>query len=238
MKFLRGIDMENLFDITENKKTITRQRVFKEHTCYLTGVIENTEQYLELFEVLKVANEGDCVKIVIDCYGGDVSVGYTIIQHILEAIENGVEVTASVGRNCASMATVVCMYCNNLELFPWSNMLIHSGHEGHYGAMNENKKTVEFSFKEGEKDLRRDYEHFLSPEEIDHLINNSEPLLLDAEQIQKRWNHKLDVLSNEQKEAPEQINLEDYVKDKIDEVLIAKGLIEKPKTRRKKEKTV
>jgi len=209
--------MKEVLDILGNKKTITRQRLLQEHTCYLTGIIEDTEDYLDLFETLKTANAGDMVKIVIDCYGGSVSVGYTIIQHIVEAMENGVDVVASVGKNCASMATVICMYCTDLELFPWSNMLIHSGTENHYGAMNETKKSVEFSFKENEKDLRRDYEFFLTDEEIDRIIDNAEPLLLDSDQIRERWIRKIEMYSGEGGEP--QLQLEDLISEIVDKKL-------------------
>lgn len=223
--------MKEVFDILGNKKTITRQRLLQEHTCYLTGVIEDTEDYLDLFETLKTANAGDMVKIVIDCYGGSVSVGYTIIQHIIEAMENGVDVVASVGKNCASMATVICMYCTDLELFPWSNMLIHSGTEGHYGAINENKKTVEFSFKEGDKDLRRDYEFFLTEEEINSLVSNAEPLLLDSDQIRERWIRKIEMSSGESGEPP--VQLEDLIGEIVDKKLAEKAATKKPSPKAK-----
>lgn len=210
--------MKDVLDIVGNKKTITRQRILQEHTVYLTDVIEDTEQYLELFETLKTANAGDMVKIVIDSYGGSVATGYVIIQHIVEAIENGVDVIASIGKNCCSMATVIPMYCTDLELFPWSNMLIHSGTEGHYGAPNENKKTVEFSFKEGEKDLRRDYEHFLTPDEVDHLIENAEPLLLDSDQIRERWIRKIEA-ENGEFEGGGGVQLEDLISEIVDKKL-------------------
>lgn len=227
--------MKEVIDIFGNKKTITRQRVLQEHTVYLTGVIEDTEQYFELFETLKTANTGDMVKIVIDSYGGSVATGYVIIQHIIEAIENGVDVIASIGKNCCSMATVIPMYCTDLELFPWSNMLIHSGTEAHYGAMNENKKTVEFSFKEGEKDLRRDYQDFLTPEEIDHLIENAEPLLLDADQIRQRWINKIEANLGDEQEGG--LQLEDLISDILDQKLAAQEEANKPpakKTTKKK----
>lgn len=222
--------MKDVLDILGNKKTITRQRVLQEHTVYLTGVIEDTEQYLDLFETLKTANAGDLVKIVIDSCGGSVATGYVIIQHIVEAIENGVDVVASIGKNCCSMATVIPMYCADLELFPWSNMLIHSGTEGHYGAPNENKKTVEFSFNESEKDLRRDYEHFLTPEEIDHLIDNAEPLLLDSDQIRERWIRKMET---EGTEFPDHsVKLEELISNIVDEKLATAEPTPEKKTRK------
>lgn len=214
--------MKDVLDILGNKKTITRQKLLQEHTCYLTGVIEDTEHYLDLFETLKTANAGDLVKIVIDCYGGSVATGYVIVQHIIEAIESGVEVVAVIGKNCCSMATVIPMYCTDLELFPWSNMLIHSGTEGHYGALNENKKTVEFSFKEGEKDLRRDYEFFLTEEEINRLVDNAEPLLLDSDDIKERWIRKIEM-SNGLSGEDNSIQLEDLIAEIVDKRLEEKS---------------
>lgn len=189
--------MKDLFKLPTDRQIITKQAISQEHTAYLKGVLEDTDDYFDLFETLRTSNEGDVVRIVIDCYGGSVSVGYVIIQHILEARQAGVDVIAVIGRNCASMATVVAMYCTDLELYPWSNMMIHSGSEAHYGAMNECKKSIQFSLQEGEKDLRRDYEHFLTPNEITHLIENSEPMLLDVDEIRTRWIRKATADSGE-----------------------------------------
>lgn len=200
-----------------NKRIITKTAIMNEYSYYgLSNDIDEIEDYLDLFELLKSATPNDVVKLYINSRGGSVVTGYAIIDHIVEAQANGVIVVANIGKECSSMATVIAMYCSDIEVTPRSNMLIHSGTDGHFGAPNENFSSVMFSFEEHKKEMHSDYEGFLSFEEIDNVINNAAPLLLNADQIVERWEKKVAYFGEEP--AEQTINLKDLIKETLLEI--------------------
>ena len=74
----------------------------------------------------------------------------------------------------------------------------------------------------------------MTEQELDDLIAHPKDLNFDADEVRERWER---VKGANQEEAGEQVDLADYVKAKVEEVLLAKGLItapKKPTTRRKK----
>ncbi len=73
----------------------------------------------------------------------------------------------------------------------------------------------------------------MTEQELDDLIAHPKDLNFDADEVRERWERVKGV----GQEAGEQIDLADYVKAQVEEVLLAKGLItapKKPTTRRKK----
>jgi len=181
--------MKEMLDLF-TKRNVQRSIQLNEHNYYFPDEIDGIEDFFDLFEILKNAKEGDFVRLYLQCFGGRVSTGYVIINHIIEAQNNGAVVVGNIGYDCSSMASTIAMYVDDIEVSEYSHMLIHSGSQGHYGAPNENYKSILFSFQESKKELERDYKFFLTSDEIDKVINNSEPLLLNAEEIISRWDRK------------------------------------------------
>ena len=196
-------EIKKMIDMMGDRRVITRQMNITEYNYYLTGEIREFEDYLDLFEVLKNANSNDLVRIYIDTIGGSVAIGTMIINHIREAQEKDVVVLGNIGFTCASMGSAIALSCTDLELNPYSTMMVHAWQGGMYGAAECLHKEAEFNKKESEKYLRLIYSGFLEESEILRLLEFPIDLNFSAEEIDERFGNMMKYYENKYKQENE-----------------------------------
>lgn len=217
-----------------SSRIISRNVKQNEYLYPLDFLLEDFEDIDDLVKLLASASHGDAVVIYINSGGGRVDMADLLINRIAEAQNRGVVVIGELGFEVASAATFIALACDDLIISDSTVFMIHGWSSGlPYTNATEQLQLATFNKKQSDKFLRRIYKDFLTEEELDDLIAHPKDLNFDADEVRERWERVKGV----DQEAPEQINLEDYVKAKIDEVLIAKGLIEKPKSKRKKKES-
>ena len=72
-----------------------------------------------------VENAVDTLEMEINSPGGSIFDGYNIYNEIMSLRERGVVVTATVTGMAASMASVICMACDEIRMVPHARMMIH-----------------------------------------------------------------------------------------------------------------
>jgi ATP-dependent Clp endopeptidase proteolytic subunit ClpP len=88
-------------------------------------------------------NAIETLEIEINSPGGSIFDGYTIYQEIKSLQERGVYVTATVTGMAASMASVICMACNEVRMVPHGRMMIHEASQGVRGNAEELRKAAD-----------------------------------------------------------------------------------------------
>jgi ATP-dependent Clp endopeptidase proteolytic subunit ClpP len=85
----------------------------------------------------------DTLEIEINSPGGSIFDGYNIYNEILSLRERGVVVTATVTGMAASMASVICMACDEVRIVPHGRMMIHEASQGVRGNSDELRKAAD-----------------------------------------------------------------------------------------------
>ena len=111
-----------------------------EITIQLCGVIEKTSQFIEVFEVLANAQQGDEIRIVIDTPGGNVFATQLLVDYMTRCKAN---VTTVASGLVASAGTIVWFYGKQREVGPWAKFMFHGTSHGAFGRTSEIKEEAE-----------------------------------------------------------------------------------------------
>lgn len=172
------------------KKLLTKvflQKTF--HHIWLNSEIDSADKYVDIFDCLMQATEGDVVAIHINSPGGDLD---TALQ-IIDAIESTPATTIAFleGQAC-SAASMIAMVCENVEVSEYAYMMIHTFSQGVSGKFSDIQNSTDFHRKWWREVFEKLYADFCTPEEIDRVLSGHE-LWLDTNEILKRFTHRKEV---------------------------------------------
>lgn len=88
-------------------------------------------------------NAVDVLELEINSPGGSVFDGYTIYQEIKSLRDRGVVVNATITGMAASMASVICMACDNVAMVKHGRMMIHDASSTTQGNAEQLRKTAD-----------------------------------------------------------------------------------------------
>lgn len=175
-------DLEDDIICTLAGKRGTRKHIASLYEYYLSGVITEPQDYIEWFDEIRNASENDQVRIYINSVGGDVN---TALQFMRVLNETEATVTCSVEGSCMSAATMIFLCADNFEITPHSLFMFHNYSGGVIGKGGEIFDQAIFEREWSTKFLSHIYRDFLSPDEIQQLLNNKD-IWLHSEEIQLR----------------------------------------------------
>lgn len=173
------------------------------HHFYITGDIEDDlDRYVEMFNILKIAEEHDQVHIYLNTPGGSLA---TTIQ-IISAIEQSqAHVTTVIEGEVCSAGTLIFFSGHDYIVSDHCTMMIHNYSHGPRGKGGEVKAQVEYSEKYFEKLASYFYKDFLTAEEIKAVCNDKD-IWMDSDEIMERLDHKIEAmnegLEDEEKDVP------------------------------------
>ena len=138
------------------------------HTdVYLTDQIEDPSTYAQLVHTLNNAYKGDTVTLHINNGGGYVDSGFMII----DAIKNSKAVVkAKLSGTVASVATIITLACDNIEVANYIQFMIHNYSGGASGKGHEMKAQMDFTDAELNKAFSEIYGGFLTEHEMELVI--------------------------------------------------------------------
>lgn len=176
------------------KKLLTKfflQKTF--HHIWLNSEIESADKYVDIFDCLMQATEGDVVAVHINSPGGDLD---TALQ-IIDAIESTPATTIAFleGQAC-SAGSMIAMACENVEVSEYAYMMIHTFNQGISGKFSDIQNSTDFHRKWWKEVFEKLYADFCTPEEIESVLAGHE-LWLDADEIVERFNHRKQVREEE-----------------------------------------
>lgn len=164
----------------------SRSRVSNEYHVYILGSIKEPEHYAELIGTLMQMDESDIVFIHLNSPGGS----YYCCLQIQNAIRMCQATTVAIIQGqCASAASAIALCCDELEIMPLSEMLIHNASYGFGGRANDNLEYAQFNSNQFRKWLETTYEGFLTTDEI-VAVEKGKQHMMDAEEIAERINQR------------------------------------------------
>lgn len=167
------------------------------HEFYLTGTIEEPENYLEWFDTIRHAGEHDLVKIYINSYGGDL---FTAIQFMRVLADTEATVVCSVEGACMSAATMIFMCADQFEVTPHSVFMFHNYSGGAIGKGGEMIDQLLHERKWSERLMNEVYKDFMSEAEIKAMLENKD-MWMDGEDVVVRMNTRIARLQQELEKA-------------------------------------
>lgn len=149
---------------------------------YLSGEIEEADEYVEWFDTIRNAREDDTVKIYINSSGGDL---YTALQFLRVLSETRAHVTTSVEGACMSAATMIFLHGDSFEVTPHSLFMFHNYSAGVFGKGGEMFDQLQFERAWSENFLNEVYKDFLTPDEIKSMLDNKD-IWMTSDQVLER----------------------------------------------------
>ena len=165
-----------------NEKQKFRKPLASVYEFYLSGYLEEPQEYVDWFDTIRNATANDQIRIYINCRGGDLDAA---IQFMRVLGETEAEVTCSVEGSCMSAATMIFLCADNFEVTPHSLFMFHNYSGGVFGKGGEMYDQAVFERKWSNAFLNHIYQDFLTAKEIEGLLDNKD-LWLDSEDVLKR----------------------------------------------------
>lgn len=165
-----------------------RKSVANVYEFYLSGYIEEPQEYVEWFNTIRSAGAEDVIKIYINSRGGDAD---TAIQFMRVLGETEATVVCSVEGSCMSAATMIFLCADIFEITPHSLFMFHNYSGGIFGKGGEIYDQAVFERNWSKNFLNHIYKDFLTNKEIESLLDNKD-LWLHSDEVQSRCQHLVD----------------------------------------------
>jgi ATP-dependent protease ClpP protease subunit len=160
------------------------------HEFYISGSIEEPENYIQWFDLIRHADDSDVIKLYINSYGGDL---FTAIQFMRVLSETKATVIASVEGACMSAATMIFLCADQFEVTPHSVFMFHNYSGGTIGKGGEMIDQLQHERKWSQGLMNEIYKDFLSEEEIEHMLDNKD-YWMDGNEVVKRLNARIESI--------------------------------------------
>lgn len=164
---------------------------------YLFGPIFESTQFIAAIEALQAAGSDDTVVIHLSSPGGSLDATDTFLQAMNDC-DGRVIVRATGG--CHSAGSVILLHADEFTLSENFNCLIHNGACGAGGDFNKFVAQAKHSIDYMNKIMRKTYEGFLSPDEIEALVEGKD-FWLDAAEFMRRWEARQEYFRGAVEEA-------------------------------------
>lgn len=175
---------------------------------YLTGEIGDPEEYNELCNLLRSANENDEIIIRINSVGGQCRSGVQIINAVEESAAT---VIGYIEGDCMSMATFVFLACSGFGVSKWAEFMAHTASSGSWGKEHETYEQAAFLRKQTHKRIREGYKYFMTDDEIERIVAGQD-VYLDADEIEARLPYYIEQRQAD-REAKQKEAYERYVEN-------------------------
>lgn len=163
------------------------------YNLFVYGHINNAFDAVNVITALQQATPDDTVNLFLSGEGGCLS-GIDALLHAIEmARENGVCVHCVVSGLVASAFTFIPLACSSFELAAGTCFLIHCGSLNGFGTLNEYRTASAFHVQYMEERFKAQYEHFLTPQEIEELLKGQD-MWLNAQQWAERYEKRNEIL--------------------------------------------
>lgn len=157
-----------------------RKTLASVHEFYLSGYIDEPQEYIDWFDTIRNATANDTIRIYINSPGGAVD---TAIQFMRVLSETEATVVCSVEGSCMSAATMIFLCAQEFEITPHSLFMFHNYSGGIFGKGGEIFDQAVFEREWSSRFLSHIYKDFLTELEIKSLLDNKD-----------MWLHSEDVL--------------------------------------------
>lgn len=149
---------------------------------YISGKLDEAENYVELIDLLYGGRPQDTVYIHLNTPGGYLDSAIQIINAI-NATKSQV-ITVADG-SVASAGTLILFSGDGIMINPFSYAMLHDGAEGLIGKLSENLKQAQFSSRFIRELCHHVYQPFFTEEEVDSILDGKD-MWLTATELNER----------------------------------------------------
>lgn len=175
------------------------------HTdIYLTNSIDAPHEYNEMCHILNRAYKGDTVTLHVNNGGGYVDSGFMMI----DSIKNSkARVKARISGTVASVATIISLSCDEIDVVPYVQFMIHNYSGGAQGKGHEMKAQMDFTDSQLNLAFGEIYKGFLTENEMELVIAGKD-LWMGKDEVMDRWacrkredQERLEIIAAERKKG-------------------------------------
>ena len=180
-----SFDKDNLVSFGKQMKNV--------YHLWLIDDVGDAKLYLKWFDILQSATENDLVVIHINSYGGDLMTTNQIVTQIKTC---EAQVVCQIESACCSAATMIALACDGLLCYPHGYMMIHTSSGYTFGKQSDIRRQEDFYNSWLENFFNEIYNDFLTPKEIEDVLNGKD-MWLTSEEVMKRFRHRVDIINKE-----------------------------------------
>lgn len=182
---------------TEKYSNNFSKPVAQVHEFYLSGQIEDADEYIEWFDIIRNASSADTVRIYINSPGGDL---FTTLQFLRVMSDTEATIVTSVEGACMSAATMIFLHGHMQEVTPHSLFMFHDYSSGTFGKGGEQYDQIQFERGWSRKFMKEVYKDFLTEAEIESMMHNKD-IWMDSDEVVKRLTS---LMEKRKAETPEE----------------------------------
>ena len=198
------IDLEEIIKIKQNSnKLFASKPMATFHEFYLTGRIEEADQYIAVFDMIRHATSEDVVKIYVNSPGGDL---FTALQFGRAMGDSDATIIVSVEGQCCSAATIIALAADMVELSNHCVWMCHNYSSGTFGKGGEMYDQMSFERTWSEGLFRDVYDGFLTDKEINAMLDGRD-IWLAADDVMKRLEQRHNKMKRKAKKAMQEIKM-------------------------------
>lgn len=158
-------------------------------------ITDCSEDYIDFFRALADARTTDEVNLHINCYGGECSTAFQIIDN-LQASQASINII--VEGDCCSAATMIMLAGDNWDIMPHAYAMLHAYSSIEYGKRQELKASEKFREKWLDASIREIYKGFLTDEELDLMMQGQDYYFTASEIIDRLNRFKKDEIERQE----------------------------------------
>ena len=177
--------IDNTEDLDSTGLVQKRVHAVNEYIVNFDDEILAPNEYREVYELLRNANESDVIRLVINSWGGD---AYTFVQLYNYLMRTRATTIAEL-HVAYSAGSMISLSCDIIEVQEFSSMMIHDLSSGSFGKMKEIVTYVDFMKKWGSELIDTIYDGFLTKSELKEVKKGQDIWLVkeDIEKKLKKW---------------------------------------------------
>lgn len=155
-----------------------RQKVSTEYDVSIRDDIDSVDYFADLIELLRTASEDDVFNLYFSTNGGmlDATQELLAAMSVTQALVVGHLVNKAI-----SAGSIIFLNCHEWQVYSGSFMMIHQMSYSAGGGNQNVKGQVDFYARMNEKLVKNTYTGFLTPEEIQDVLNGKDVYLEDVE---------------------------------------------------------
>ena len=199
-----NIDLEEIIKVKQNgNKLFASKPMATFHEFYLTGRIEEADEYISVFDMIRHAREEDVVKIYVNSPGGDL---FTALQFGRAMGDSDATIIVSVEGQCCSAATIIALAADMVELSNHCVWMCHNYSSGMIGKGHELHSQAEFERDWSIKLMKDIYDGFLTDKEINAMLDGRD-IWLAADDVMKRLEQRHNKMKRKAKKTMQEIKM-------------------------------
>jgi len=155
-----------------------RQRVSTEYDVSIRDAIDSNDYFAGLIELLRTATQEDVFHLYFSTDGGMLDA----TQELLAAMSvTEATVVGHLTNKAISAGSIIFLNCHEWQVYAGSHMMVHQMSYSAGGGNQNVKGQVDFYARMNEKLVKNTYTGFLTPEEIQDVLNGKDVYLEDVE---------------------------------------------------------